>query len=59
MKTLIKTGGFVGDHLFAAGIAEDLDGTIDYCVTALQVFELFNNDPNINNIMHASNLLLR
>ena len=58
MKQLVKCSGFVGDHLFAAGIAQSTPYTdpIDYCVEVHQVMGLFNNDPNIGNVIHVSEL---
>ena len=51
-----KCNGFIGDHLFAAGIAQTSEYTdpVDYCVQVHQVMELFNNDPHIGTVMHIS-----
>ena len=60
MKILVKCSGFVGDHLFATGIADWYanlsikECIVDYVVDVYQVIELFTNDPNINNVFHKS-----
>lgn len=60
MKVLVKCVGFVGDHLFAAGIAKELDKQgveqIDYSVQVHQVMGLFNDDPYIDRVIHNSQL---
>jgi len=58
MKQLVKCNGFIGDHLFAAGIAQSNPYTdpIDYCVSVHQVMGLFNNDPRIGKVIHNSEL---
>jgi hypothetical protein len=58
MKMLVKCNGYIGDHLFATGIAQSSQYTdpIDYCVQVVQVMDLFNNDPRIGNVMHISEL---
>lgn len=68
MKIAVVCKGFIGDHLFATGLAPDLktlheetfefgvkEISVDYIVEVHQVMGLFENDPNIDNVYHASN----
>lgn len=65
MKILIKCVGFIGDHLFASGLAKELSIKhnsqdvklyVDYSVGVHQVFNLFNNNPYISRVLHESQL---
>ena len=66
MKIAVVCKGFIGDHLFATGLAPDLkelhketfefgvkEVLVDYIVEVHQVMGLFENDPNIDNVYHV------
>ena len=60
MKVLVKCTGFVGDHLFASGLAKELKDhgaeQVDYSVEMHQVMGLFSNNPYIDCVIHNSQL---
>jgi len=60
MKILIKCTGFVGDHLFATGIAKEFKEQgveqVDYSVQVHQVMGLFSNDPHIDRVFYHTQL---
>jgi hypothetical protein len=53
-KILIKNIGFIGDNLFASSIAMKLKlqelCTVDYLLSVVQPFELYKNNPYIDNV---------
>lgn len=53
-RILIKNVGFIGDNLFASSIAMQLKSqelcTVDYLLSVKQPFELYKNNPYIDNV---------